>query len=478
MKLIFLVFICCCYCIRVKVKKFDCELDKIKFEYDKVNVTYEHFMSTFKEALTKLSKNEIEFIYNIIDDDKKGSFDISKWNDFCAQYLNDFINKDEMKNCFVEQKNLAGFVFEKRINESLVFLKSEENFMDNKDDVFKSLQYIFNYVEKENSINKRDVDVIIKTFKYIFIDQKIENFMEICRILLIFFNFKKSITEGLLTQNEIEKSFQQNIFRLSFLDNLLLKDFFNSDIKSYKYINFQDYSMLEIYAKIFKTISPYANRISENNLIAFIESNTKYNINLRNNKEEKIIENEINSIFTKLLIENNQKDKTINSLISISKSDYYLNGIGFAEFVSLMKSINLFDKLVSPNSLTKKENDYLINMDKKPNFSSIDLHPPLSLQEKEDLNSIYSYSKCKNLSIIQLFQILNYKRHWEYYIRYHSRGSISYEDFLVIFKHLKLNTDHVNQIIHSNLIITLSEAKSESTFESEFLYTFNTTCTS
>ena len=165
MKLIFLVFICCCYCIRVKVKKFDCELDKIKFEYDKVNVTYEHFMSTFKKALTKLSKNEIEFIYNIIDDDKKGSFDISKWNDFCAQYLNDFINKDEMKNCFVEQKNLAGFVFEKRINESLVFLKSEENFMDNKDDVFKSLQYIFNYVEKENSINKRDVDVIIKTFK-------------------------------------------------------------------------------------------------------------------------------------------------------------------------------------------------------------------------------------------------------------------------------------------------------------------------
>ena len=182
--------------------------------------------------------------------------------------------------------------------------------------------------------------------------------MEICRILLNFFNFKKSITEGLLTQNEIEKSFQQNIFRLSFLDNLLLKDFFNSDIKSYKYINFQDYSMLEIYAKISKTISPYANRISENNLIAFIESNTKYNINLRNNKEEKIIENEINSIFTKLLIENNQKDKTINSLISISKSDYYLNGIGFAEFVSLMKSINLFDKLVSPNSLTKKERQY------------------------------------------------------------------------------------------------------------------------
>ena len=94
------------------------------------------------------------------------------------------------------------------------------------------------------------------------------------------------------------------------------------------------------------------------------------------------------------------------------------------------------------------------------------------------LQNNLSYSKCKNLSIIQLFQILNYKRHWEYYLRYHSRGSISYEDFLVIFKHLKLNTDHVNQIIHSNLIITLSEAKSESTFESEFLYTFNTTCTS
>ena len=69
-----------------------------------------------------------------------------------------------------------------------VIRKACLNFMDNKDDVFKSLQYIFNYVEKENSINKRDVDVIIKTFKYIFIDEKIENFMEICRILLIFFN--------------------------------------------------------------------------------------------------------------------------------------------------------------------------------------------------------------------------------------------------------------------------------------------------
>lgn len=478
MKLIFLVFICCCYCIRVNIKKFACELDKIKFEYDKVNITYEHFMRTFKEPLTKLSKNEIEFIYNIIDDDKKGLFDISKWNEFCMQYLNDFINKDEMKDCLVNQKNLAEFVFEKRVNESLVFLKNEENFMDNKEDLFKSLQYIFNYVEKENSINKRDVDVVIKTFKYIFIEEKIENFMEICRIILNFLNFRKSITEGLLTQKEIEKSLQQNIFRLSLLDNLLLKDFFHSDIKSYKYINFQDYSMLEIYAKIFKIISPYANRISETNLISFIESNTKYNINLRNNKEDKIRENEMNSIFTKLLLENNQKDKTINSLISISKSDYYLNGIGFAEFVSLMKRINLFDKLISPNSLTKKENEYLINMDKKPNFSSIELHPPLSLSEKEDLNSLYSYSKCKKISIIQLFQLLNYKKHWQYYIKYHSRTLLSYKDFLLIFKHLKLNTDHVNKIINSNVIITLNEAKSKSTFESEFLYSFNTTCIS
>lgn len=446
--------------LRLQSKENKCELSNIDFEKD---IIYDNeFFKKFQQHMTLLNNDDINYIFRIIDKNKSGEITIKQWKHFYRKYLQPFLERDKSNICLIEDKNLADYIFEIRINESFIYIKDNDYFSD-RNVLFQMMTYIFSYVDQEISISERDINTIINTFRYIYLNDNRNTIIEICRIIKDYYHFGKSITEGLISMKDIDEYFIKKNINMYSIDYSMLKEIL---MNRKEYFGFKQFALLEIIGKMFREMSSNGITVKENEFKSYLKRNNFYNLEMHSIKEKNFV-NKTQSLFEQLSIDNNMKIDLINRLFRTSKyKKYNRNELSFEEFFYLINNIRIYNHLVND------EKNYLINLSLIRNNNL--LSSPLTKKEKELVSEIILKIKCKQIDIIQFCVISNYQKYWNEYLNYNSHPLILYKDIFNLLKQIGLKINNENEDL-SNIPLSNYQV-AELKFNEEVFSSINSSC--
>ena len=446
--------------LRLQNKENICELSNIDFEKD---IIYDNeFFKKFQQHMTLLNNDDINYIFRIIDKNKSGEISIKQWKYFYRKYLQSFLERDKSNTCLIEDKNLADYIFEIRINESFIYIKDNDYFSD-RNVLFQMMTYIFSYIDQEISISERDINTIINTFRYTYFNDNRNTIIEICRIIKDYYHFGKSITEGLISMKDIDEYFIKKNINMYSIDYSMLKGIL---MNMKEYFGFKQFALFEIIGKLFREMSSNGITVKENEFKSYLKRNNFYNLDMHSIKEKNFV-NKTQSLFEQLSIDNNMKIDLINRLFRTSKyKKYNRNELSFEEFFYLINNIRIYNHVVND------EKNYLINLSLIRNNNLLSF--PLTKKEKELVSEIILKIKCKQIDIIQFCQISNYQKYWNEYLNYNSHPLILYKDIFNLLKKIGLEINNENEDL-SNIPLSNYQV-AELKFNEEVFSSINSSC--